>query len=167
MKRPEEREIILDGGRRPSLEMLSEYVGSVLWDDLNCYLQTAYRTEPELGYSCCSARRGWNVKYRKAGRALCTLYPERGSFRVLVVIGRREEPVLQPLLPELSAGIVRLYEKTGRMAMGRWLMIRVSGEEALRDVKTLIALRRRPQAGGCAADKAFPQDGAHTDTRGF
>jgi len=31
-------------------------------------------------------QKGWNVKYQKSGKSLCTLYPEQDSFTVLIVI---------------------------------------------------------------------------------
>ena len=86
--------------------------------------------------------RGWNVKYKKSGRSLCTLYPEKGTFSVLVVIGERERPEMELLLPTFSEYLQELYRKT-QVSMGqRWLMIDVTDEEILEDVKRCIFVRR-------------------------
>jgi hypothetical protein len=145
MKKLNKWEVVLDCENQPNWELLSAYVDSRLWEELNDYLQDAYRAQPELSFSFCSAQRGWNVKYTKSGRALCTLYPQKGSFLALVVVGRKEEPFVQGLLPDLSQDTVKLYDKTPSMSMGRWLMIEVRDEESLRDVKALIGLRLCPQ----------------------
>ena len=40
--------------------------------------------------SACSWEQGWNVKFKKAGKTLCTLYPRELFFTVMVVVGKRE-----------------------------------------------------------------------------
>ena len=112
-------------------------------EELRTYLERAYDTAPVWEYSRCVPT-GWNIKYRKGGRGLCTLYPMRGYFTALVVIGRRERPGADLLLPMLSEGTRRLWQDT-REGMGqKWLMIDVADRESLEDVKRLIALRRAP-----------------------
>ncbi len=34
----------------------------------------------QLEYSKCSLKPGWNVKYKKSGKALCALYPMEDYF---------------------------------------------------------------------------------------
>lgn len=75
---------------QPTLKEVSGYINNKLWEDLNYFLRETYKTDPELSYSQCSMQRGWNVKYRKSGKSLCTLYPMEGYFIALVVIGYKE-----------------------------------------------------------------------------
>ena len=127
----------------PDLETCEAYVDNPFWGELRTYLERAYDTAPVWEYSRCVPT-GWNIKYRKGGRGLCTLYPMRGYFTALVVIGRRERPGADLLLPMLSEGTRRLWQDT-REGMGqKWLMIDVADRESLEDVKRLIALRRAP-----------------------
>jgi hypothetical protein len=71
--------------------------------------------KPKLSYSGCSmdggAWKGWNVKYKKSGKVLCSLYPKQGYFLALVPF----------------EGNSNAFE--------------VSDEDVLREVKDLIALR--------------------------
>lgn len=73
----------------PALEDVGQFVNNELWDKLNFFLQNTYRVQPKLSYSQCSMQPGWNVKYQKSGRSLCTLYPMEGFFIALVVIGSK------------------------------------------------------------------------------
>lgn len=75
---------------QPAYEKFSEYVNSDLWLELNSYIQETYHILPQIEYSGCSMQKGWNIKYRKGGKSLCTLYPMQGYFIVLAVIGECE-----------------------------------------------------------------------------
>lgn len=59
-----------------------------LFSDLDNYLRESYKAKPKLAYSSCSMDnnlwRGWNIKYQKSGKSLCTIYPQQGYFMVLV-----------------------------------------------------------------------------------
>lgn len=129
--------------RQPSKAEIDEFIATPLWADLNIFLQSSYDVEPEYSYSGCSEQPGWNVKYKKAGRSLCTLYPMSGFFIALVVIGAKEEPEALLLAPSLTEHVRGLLEKAESVAGGRWLMINVTDEEILNDVKLLIQLRRK------------------------
>ena len=93
---------IYPGPEEPTAEQLSAYVSHPLWEPLNRWICEAYSLSPIYSYSSCSMGRGWNVKYRSGGKALCTLYPAAGAFTCLVVApaqasiprpaGRRSSP---------------------------------------------------------------------------
>ena len=125
----------------PAYAEISAFVGSALWDEARREVETAFQTAPRLEYSSCSMQKGWNVKYKKSGRALCTLYPMAGHFLALVVIGQREDTGMPALLPALSADTRALYGRTPSSLGGRWLMLKVGDEPALRDLLSLVRLR--------------------------
>ena len=62
------------------MEQIAAAVGSSLWQRTCIFLQSSYGSVPLIQYSGCSAAPGWNVKYRKGGKALCTLYPDDSFF---------------------------------------------------------------------------------------
>ena len=80
----------------------SQQVNSPLFESLCSYLEETYQCKPVVEFSKCSMQYGWNIKYKKGGRSLCTLYPQDGSFLALVVIGQREAGEAELLLPEES-----------------------------------------------------------------
>lgn len=57
-----------------------------LWQDFNNPLQTQYKSSAKITYSTCAAKPGWDIKYQKLGKSLCTLYPEKECFTALVVL---------------------------------------------------------------------------------
>lgn len=129
--------------RQPTEAEISDYISTPLWQQLNIFLQTSYGVSPRSSYSSCSGQPGWNIKYQKAGRSLCTLYPMQGFFIALVVIGAKEAVEAEFMAPTLSAHTKGLLKSAGSVAGARWLMIHVTDEQVLDDVKRLIQLRRK------------------------
>lgn len=129
--------------RQPTLAEMGAFIGAPQWDALRAHLESAYGVSPLAEHSVCSGQPGWNLKYKKSGRSLCTLYPMRGFFIAMVSIGPRDEAEAALLLPSLTAYTQKLYAASRASAMGRWLMLEVRGDDVLEDVYRLIALRTR------------------------
>jgi hypothetical protein len=134
-------------GQIPSIEDIKVYIGEAkpYWDELVLHIEETYNAKRQLDYSKDSLQPGWNVKYKKSGKALCTLYPMEGYFIALVVVGPKEEDKVRH---DMEAGLFstyvkELYEKTAYSTMGRWLMIEVKDKAFLNDIKHLIGIRVR------------------------
>jgi AraC family transcriptional regulator len=131
-----------NGNRKPSLETINSYVDNDLWEQLLDYLENQHQSVPKIEFSKCSYKHGWNIKYKKGGRSLCTLYPMEGYFVVLIVVSQREKIEFELNLPFFSSYLQYLYWET-RNGMGqKWLMIDVKDASILEDVKRCIAIRR-------------------------
>lgn len=131
-----------NGLQKPSMAQLCDYVNNPLLEDLCSHMEAEYQSKPMLEYSRCSMQFGWNVKYKKAGRTLCTLYPMEGYYIALVVIGDRERFETESMLPFFTTYTQQLWLET-KTGMGqKWLMIHVTDHMILEDVKQLIAIRR-------------------------
>lgn len=132
----------MDPEQKPDMDTIGKYVNSSLWNELCLYLETKYQSNPVIAYSRCSGAPGWNVKYRKGGRGLCTLYPMEQHFTALVVIGERERTAVEMVLPFFTESIQNLYQRTPSAMGQKWLMIQVTEPQVLLDVKRLIEIRR-------------------------
>lgn len=131
-------------GNPPSPEEIRDYIKSPLWTDLCQFIEDTYSLSPVFEHSSCSRAPGWNVKYKKSGRALCTLYPGRGYYTCLISIGRKEAPEAEMMMNSFSGYLRDLYKKTSLYNGSRWLMIDVTSEEILDNVKDLICIRTHP-----------------------
>ena len=76
---------------QPSEDEIKDFLGtqiSTIFTDLDNYLRESYKINPKLAYSSCAMDnniwRGWNIKYKKSGKSLCTVYPQQGYFMVLI-----------------------------------------------------------------------------------
>lgn len=130
---------------KPTLEDIKKFVNSELWDSLCTALENTYSISPKVEYSSCSMQKGWNVKYRKSGKSICTLYPMKDYFIALVVIGNKELPDSELIMPSCSQYVQQLFNKASNLPMGRWLMIEVRESCVLDDVLKLTQLRVKPK----------------------
>jgi len=76
---------------QPSEAEVKDFLGteiSALFTDLDNHLRESNKINPKLAYSSCAMDnniwRGWNIKYKKSGKSLCTIYPQQGYFLVLI-----------------------------------------------------------------------------------
>jgi AraC family transcriptional regulator len=136
---------LFNDGHKPPDYQIKKFVGTPLWDDLAYFLHQTYKIKPELFFSCCSMQngfwKGWNVKYKKSGKSLCTLYPKQGYFITLIPIGARATTEVELLIPQCDEYIQKLYHQTALGTYGKSLAIEVTNKSILRDVKNLIVLR--------------------------
>ena len=130
---------------QPTLADIERFIDSPLWNGLCFWAEERYAVSPKIEHSTCSGAPGWNVKYKKGGRALCTLYPDDGAFTAMVTVGSKEAADAELLLPTFSDYLRELYAHTQAFNGARWLMIRVTDARVLEDVKTLIRLRVAPK----------------------
>lgn len=130
---------------RPEFKEISEFIGCEYWSELYEYIESTYSVKPSIEYSGCSGAPGWNVKYKKSSKSLCTLYPDKGSFICLISIGRKEAALAEMMLTTFSKYVQELYENANPYNGARWLMIRVTSEQILWDVKQLLCIRVPPK----------------------
>ena len=127
--------------QEPTADEIRQYINSNFWGDLSGFIENTYQVSPLVQYSQCSGQPGWNVKYKKGSRSLCTLYPMENFFIALVTIGNKEQVETGLTLPTCSPYLQNLYAKSASSSMGRWLMIEVREQTVFEDVKKLIAIR--------------------------
>lgn len=126
---------------KPTMDQIRQFISNPLWEKLNGYLTETYGVSPGLEYSCCSAQPGWNIKYRKKSKNLCTIYPLEGLFIVLVVINGSNMVEADYMVKTCCDKIRGLFENTKLYNNCKWLMIDVTDEIVLNDTIRLIGLR--------------------------
>ncbi len=136
-------DIILDRTTEPGTEDIKRYVGDAgaRWSTLTEYIEKEYSSKPQAAYSVCAGKPGWNIKYKKGGKALCTLYPESGSFTALVVLSAADMELFDVVKKDYTPYTLKLYDDCRPFNNTKWLMIRVSGYDILEDVKKLLRLK--------------------------
>lgn len=127
----------------PSLEEIGEYVNNPVFTQFCTDIKTRYNCNEKIEFSSCSWEYGWNVKFRKAGKNLCTIYPKEEYFSVLVVIGQKEKEAVEVILQECTAELRDIYSQTKTGNGQKWLMIDLEDKEKMyADIFRLIDIRR-------------------------
>jgi len=129
----------------PSASQINAFVNTPLWDDLVNHLQQTYHVNPKLSYSSCAMQdgfwKGWNIKYKKSGQSLCTLYPKQGYFAALMPIGLRQMNDAELLMPTCTEYTQNLFAQTVLGHNGKSLAFDIKSTQVLDDLKKLITLR--------------------------
>ncbi len=127
----------------PELEEIGEYIKNPVFMQFCSAIKTQYKCTEKIEFSSCSWEPGWNVKFKKSGKNLCTLYPREGFFTVLVVIGTKERASVEAILPECTPELQTIYTQTRAGNGQKWLMIDLEDEgELYNDILRLIEIRK-------------------------
>ncbi len=139
-------DLILDNKHVPTMDEISLYFDGQSrkrWLEMTNFIENNYKTKQQIDYSMCSGKPGWNVKYKKSGKALCTLYPDKDRFTVLIVLSRKDRDVFEETRDGFCPYINELYDKCALFNGTKWLMVEVTDDDIFEDVKELIMLKTR------------------------
>lgn len=129
-EKPSEKEIIKTIGKNIS----------PFWNEVIKYVKDSYNITPKLIFG--GKKYGWCYKFRKSIKTLCTLFPEKNAFTVLITLGRYDIERLE--YNSLSDYAKKIFETTKQYHDGRWLWIRILNSKSVNDVKILLAAKRKP-----------------------
>ncbi len=135
-----------DKEHEPSDKDIFSYLGNnatEAWVDIISSLRTNYDFSPEVDYG--GKNYGWSIRYRKSGKSLCTLFPERGAFTILIVLGKKEVEQFKEHINEFSGEFVELFKCAKQFHDGRWLWIRVFKKSGTGDIKRLLIIKKKPK----------------------
>ncbi len=113
------------------------------WNQIQEYLEIHYDLLIETIYY--GDNYGWVVRYRKSGRTIVSLFPEKDSFSFLIVYGKKEIDKFSAQESEFLPDIVEIFQNTKKLHDGKWLWIRVTDSTNLEDLKKLIIIKRKPK----------------------
>lgn len=126
-----------------ALEDFAAYIRNPVFMQFCSEIKKKYQCNEKIEFSRCSLERGWNVKFKKSGKSLCTIYPREGYFTVLVVIGTKVKEAVEAILCDCTPELRELYEKARWCNGQKWLMIDLEDQgEMFADVLRLIEIRR-------------------------
>jgi hypothetical protein len=137
---------LLDREHKPDQKDINKTIGDnakKAWNEIQKFLAKYYKIEPETVFY--GKNYGWNIRYRKSGRTLCSLFPEEGSFSVLIVFGKKEVEKATGMLINFEKKIQDIILNTKQLHDGRWLWIKVHKIEEIGDIKKLILIKKRPK----------------------
>jgi hypothetical protein len=135
-----------DKTRKPTEEEIIGFIGeqaSKAWLEIRRFIQDHYDFAPEKVFY--GEKYGWTVRFRKSGTTLCSLFPEKDGFTVLLVLGTKESDKALEMKGELSLKIHKLIKDTKQLHDGRWLWIRLLTVKDTDDVKKLLRTKRKPK----------------------
>lgn len=142
-------ERMMDKTTQPTDADMIDWIGQPIaeaWAALRRFLVETYDIAPVLDSG--GKKYGWNVKHRKGGRPLCEMYPERGSFTALVVLGKKELEQALEGMEAFGPTVRQALVETPRYHDGCWMYIRVSDPltclQDVKDIEQLVLIKKQP-----------------------
>lgn len=139
--------VIGDRSHTPTMEELIDSVngkGNALLRSFSQWVEKMFSAKSVIEYSVCKAKPGWNFKYRQKGKSLCTVYPDKTFFTILVVLREPELALFEVTRSDYSDTVAELVDRTRLFNNTKWLMLSVTDERILRDAESLITLKTNP-----------------------
>jgi len=102
---------VFEKEKQPTEDEIKDFVGAELYAaycDLDNHLRETYNIKPKYAYSNCAMDkniwRGWNVKYQKSGKSLCTIYPQQ-EYLLVLIPGRHYEVRNEDTIGEVKLAV--------------------------------------------------------------
>ena len=135
--------IFSDKEHQPAMNEVLDALGSKqpLWEELTGFISENYSIPGEWNFG--GKNYGWNLWYRKSGKTLVTLYPQREDFIAQIVLGK--DQVEQALNLKLGKNVGIVLNETPQLHDGRWLFIKVKTAKDVHDIRQLLQVKRRPK----------------------
>lgn len=138
---------MFDGSTKPSDEDIKNFIEDEqalkAWMKIQEYLESRYNLNTEMRFY--GNNYGWLVRYRKSGKTVCSLFPEKGGFSFLIVFGKKEIDRFIERESEFTRPIIEIFYQTNQLHDGKWLWIRVTDMNFYEDIKQLLAIKRKPK----------------------
>lgn len=125
----------------PSPASMRKVLGraSAAWDDLVAHLADTYGFKGASRYMY-GDRYGWALRFDHAGRLILAMYPNRGRLTVQIILNRAQVNAAEAM--RLPARVVAALKAAKPYPRERWLFIPVTSRASVRELHTVIALKR-------------------------
>jgi hypothetical protein len=146
---------MLQPDRPPDAKQVAEWIGpkaSARWTELIAFIDTRYPGVFERAWLFGGRKWGWSLRFKRS-RSFCSLIPERGRFKALLVFGAEERQKVESILPALRSRVRDDYASATTYHDGKWVAVVVDSKEVLADVERLLVLKRKPKAEGISPAK--------------
>ncbi len=128
----------------PTEYEMKQYITNTLWENFCEFMRNTYNATIKFEFSKCNWEYGWNVKFKKGSKSLCTVYPRENYFTILIVIGKREKKLFEDMFSSFSSDIQKIYKETSEGNGQKWIMIDLENKDnKYEDVKKIIEIRNK------------------------
>lgn len=122
-----------------SFEELSPRLGASVsaWTKLMNHLRTRYAMD-----ECFDGKD--ELKFRRSGKTLVTLYLHDGYFSVMLIFGRKERETFEAMEDDFPRRIVEVYHASHTYHDGKWMMFDVHDDHDLDGLTRMLAIKKKP-----------------------
>ena len=129
----------------PTQEELNELLGAKVFEVWECivnYINETYVMETLWDIGRKAGK--YEMKFRKGGKTLCTLYAREGNFGFMIIYGKSEREKFENKRSLFSEKIQAYYEDAKTYHDGKWIMIDIFDFAHVEDIKNMLEIKRKP-----------------------
>ena len=131
---PDDDDILKFLGQEPVVEV---------WKQLTAFINQHYLFGRAIEFG--GKKYGWNVTYKQSKKTIISLFPERKSFTVLFVFGRKELEEIEADKARLTREMIDKINAAKQYHDGKWLWLRIENQFYVNDLTALLKIKRKPK----------------------
>lgn len=128
----------------PDLEEIRKFIklkkAIKAFDSLLHFLDDNYNFEQEICFG--GKKFGVMIRYRKNGKTLVSIFPEKNAFSVVLVYGKKEVIIFNAYKESFSAHFTTIFDETPQLHDGKWMMFTLKDESLLPELERMIMIKK-------------------------
>jgi hypothetical protein len=132
----------------PTYDEIREFIGTAAvksFDRIMGFIEINYDFDKEIVFGGKSY--GVMVRFRKSGKTLICLFPEKDCFSCVLIYGKNEIAQFESRKNEFSDYMVNIFDETKQYHDGKWQLIRISDDKHLNELEEMIKIKKKPKKG--------------------
>lgn len=128
----------------PKYSDLRRFIGKAIlpFDEIITFLDKNYDFQREIYFG--GKNFGVMVRYRKSGKTLIQIFPEKDGFEVVLIYGKKEREIFESRKKEFSKYLTKIYDNTKQYHDGKWMLIRIENSKYNNELIEMIRIKKKP-----------------------
>jgi hypothetical protein len=115
------------------------------FDSLIKFIDDNYYFEQEICYG--GENYGVMVRFRKNGKTLVSIFPEKNAIAIVLVYGKKEVILFESQRETFSPFITTIFDETPQLHDGRWMLIRLTDDTYLPELAKMLIIKKAIKKG--------------------
>ncbi|MBB4037162.1 hypothetical protein GGR21_003077 [Dysgonomonas hofstadii] len=128
----------------PDLKELRAFISSKkaikAFDSLLKFLDNNYNFEQQIVFG--GKNFGVMIRYRKNGKTLVSIFPEKDAFSVVLVYGKKEVITFEANRAVFDSYMTDIFDNTPQLHDGRWMLITLNDSKLLPELEKMIMIKK-------------------------
>lgn len=132
----------------PTYDEIRDFIGASAvknFDRIMGFIEENYDFDKEIVFG--GKNYGVMVRFRKSGKTLVCLFPEKDGFSCVLIYGKKEIEQFESRKNEFSDYMVNIFNETKQYHDGKWQLIRISDDKYLNELEEMIKIKKKPKKG--------------------
>ncbi|MDR2933686.1 MAG: DUF3788 domain-containing protein [Rickettsiales bacterium] len=105
------------------------------------FVELEFAATHQIDYSTCSMAPGWNLKYKKGSKSICTIYPNKDECGVMITLNAASLEKFYTMDKLFSKSLRDLEKSMKGLNGAKWLTVNIIDDDGLEEAKKLIMLK--------------------------